>query len=327
MLRLMRHAVLQRQPFTARTAGAATSTAGLSLSRTEAAAPRLPLYPPPARRCPLSHRLTTTTNTNTDGATTTRAALRPPNGSDRVLLHSCCAPCSGAMIEEMHEQGLDVTIYFYNPNIHPRLEYTLRKNENKRFAEELGINFVDADYDADEFFRRAKGMEFDPERGPRCTMCFDMRLDKTAQYAATHGFPTFTTTNATSRWKDQDQVNSSGMRAGRMWGVEYWLYDWQTDRMTERKYQINADRSFYKQQYCGCSYSMRDSNAWREENGMEPIKIGTTFYEDPIADAAEEAREVVEGFFAEFDYRNQLRKEKRARRRVKTVDNKEEKST
>ena len=110
-------------------------------------------------------------------------------------------------------------------------------------------------------------------------------------------------TNATSRWKDQDQVNGSGVRAGKMWGVEYWLYDWQTDRMTERKYQINADRTFYKQQYCGCSYSMRDSNAWRAENGMPPIKIGTTFYEDPVADAAEESREVVEGFFAEFDHR------------------------
>lgn len=235
-----------------------------------------------------------------------------PDGAKRVLLHSCCAPCSGAMIEEMHSvAGLDVTIYFYNPNIHPRAEYNLRKDENKRYADTLGIPFVDDDYDVEEWYHRAKGMEFDPERGARCTMCFDMRLDRTAQYAATHGFHTFTTTNATSRWKDQDQVNSSGVRAGTMWGVPYWQYDWQTDQMTERKYQINANERFYKQQYCGCSYSLRDSNAWRKEQGMDPVKIGTTFYEDPVADAAEESREVVDGFFREFEHRNQLRRQKR----------------
>ena len=246
-----------------------------------------------------------------------RAAVTPPpNGARKVLLHSCCAPCSGAMIEEMHDTaGLDVTIYFYNPNIHPRAEYTLRKDENKRYADALGIPFIDADYDADEFFRRAKGMEFDPERGPRCTMCFDMRLDKTAQHAATHGFDTFTTTNATSRWKDQDQVNGSGVRAGKMWGVPYWEYDWQTDQMTERKYEINAKEKFYKQQYCGCTFSLRDSNAWRKEQGMDPIVIGGDYvYADPIADAAEESREVVEGFFKEFEYRNELRKDKRRKR-------------
>ena len=80
-------------------------------------------------------------------------------------------------------------------------------------------------------------------------MCFDMRFDRTALYASEHGFAVFTTTNATSRWKDQDQVNGSGLRAAAKYpGVEYWVYDWQTDAMTQRKYQINADNTFYKQQ-------------------------------------------------------------------------------
>jgi predicted adenine nucleotide alpha hydrolase (AANH) superfamily ATPase len=233
----------------------------------------------------------------------------------KVLLHSCCAPCSGAMIEEMAEQGHEMAIYFYNPNIHPRLEYNLRKEENKIFADKLGIQFIDEDYDVDIWYKKAKGMEFDPERGDRCTMCFDMRLDKTAQYAATHGFDTFTTTNATSRWKDVDQVNRSGIRASKMWGVDYWVYDWQTDRMTERKYEINAENTFYKQQYCGCSFSLRDSNQWRKEEGLEPIKIGTTFYHDPVEDSKEESREVVDAFFNEYDHRNQIRDIKREERR------------
>ena len=84
------------------------------------------------------------------------------------------------MIEEMAEQGHELSVYFYNPNIHPRQEYNLRKQENQQFCEKLGIDFIDEDYDADVWYKKARGMEMDPERGNRCTMCFDMRLDKTA---------------------------------------------------------------------------------------------------------------------------------------------------
>ena len=92
--------------------------------------------------------------------------------------------------------------------------------------------------------------------------------------------------------------------------------------MTERKYVINAKERFYKQQYCGCSYSLRDSNAWRAEHGMDPIEIGGDYYySDPSADAAEESCEVVEGFFEEFEFRNQLRKDKR-RKRLEKEDSK-----
>ena len=141
-----------------------------------------------------------------------------PEVGAKVLLHSCCAPCSGAMVEEMVEEGLDVTIYFYNPNIHPREEYEIRKEENKRFAVKLGIPFVDADYDVDEWYKRAEGMEWCPERGTRCSMCFDMRMERTALHCKEHGFTHFTTTNATSRWKDEAQVNASGIRAAARYG-------------------------------------------------------------------------------------------------------------
>lgn len=210
------------------------------------------------------------------------------------------------MVEEMVSAGHNVTIFFYNPNIHPRQEYDIRKNENKRFAEKLGISFVDADYDSDEFYARTRGMEYDPERGRRCSACFDMRMERTAEYAREHGFDCFTTTNATSRWKDQQQVNRSGLNAAAKFGFRpfYWKYDWQTDQMTQRKYRINAEQRFYKQEYCGCTYSLRDSNLWRKQQGIPPVKIGgdeaglgTRYYENPEADAAEESQEVVDSFF------------------------------
>lgn len=238
----------------------------------------------------------------------------PPNNCKKVLLHSCCAPCSGAMIKEMIEKDLEVTIFFYNPNIHPRKEYMIRKEENKKYAEKLNIPFVDADYDVEKWFDKAKGMEYDPERGERC-MCFDMRMEETAKYALENGFGVFTTTNATSRWKDINQVNASGIKVAKRLqdqGIKnaplYWVYDWQTDQMTARKYEISASEKFYKQEYCGCSFSLRDSNAWRKKEGIPPVRIGgkeaglgSRWFEDPIADAEEESQYVVDAFFKAAD--------------------------
>ena len=231
----------------------------------------------------------------------------PPPGVKRVLLHSCCAPCSGAMVEEMcaSDKLEKVTVFFYNPNIHPRKEYEIRKEENKRFCADLGIEFVDCDYDVDAWYERVKGMEYDPERGRRCTVCFDMRMERTALYAHEHGYDAIATTNATSRWKCAEQVDGSGQRAADKYpGLHYWAYDWQSDEMTLRKYHISAQRKFYKQEYCGCSYSLRDSNEWRKANGIPKIKIGgetaglgDRYFSDPIQDAQEESQEVVDEFF------------------------------
>ena len=101
-----------------------------------------------------------------------RQKLHLPNNADKLLLHSCCAPCSGEVMEALLYSAIDFTIFFYNPNIHPKREYDIRKNENIRFAEKYNIPFVDADYDRDHWFARAKGLELEPERGIRCTMCF-----------------------------------------------------------------------------------------------------------------------------------------------------------
>ncbi len=205
--------------------------------------------------------------------------LIPPNDEKRVLLHSCCAPCSGEVMEAMSRSGIEYTIFFYNPNIHPQKEYLIRKEENVRFAQKMHIPFVDADYDVDEWFSRARGLEWEPERGARCTACFDMRFDRTALYAVEHGFKVFTSCLGISRWKDMEQINSSGQRvASKYPGLTYWTYNWRKTGGSERMIQISKREKFYQQEYCGCIYSLRDTNQARVDRGFEKIKIGVRYY-------------------------------------------------
>ncbi len=206
-----------------------------------------------------------------------------PGGENKVLMHSCCAPCSGPLIEKMAESGIDLTIFFYNPNIHPKREYEIRKKENIRFAEKLGLDFVDADYDVQNWFARAKGMEREPERGIRCTMCFDMRFERTALYAYENNFKVITSSLGISRWKNMQQINDCGIKAaGNYEGVEYWTYNWRKDGGGARMYELAKEEEFYKQEYCGCIYSLRDTNEWRKKNDREEITIGEEFYKNKI---------------------------------------------
>ncbi len=210
---------------------------------------------------------------------TERLKLPVPDGVTKVLLHSCCAPCSGEVIEAMMASGLDLTIYFYNPNIHPREEYLLRKEENIRFAEKHSIPFIDADYDTDNWFQRVKGLEWEPERGKRCTECFDMRFERTALYAHEHDFPLFTSCLGISRWKDMEQINGCGHRvAARYEGLSYWDYNWRKQGGSNRMIEISKREHFYQQEYCGCIYSLRDTNKHRREQGREMIELGKVFY-------------------------------------------------
>jgi predicted adenine nucleotide alpha hydrolase (AANH) superfamily ATPase len=209
----------------------------------------------------------------------TRPILELPEGKKRLLLHSCCAPCSGEVMEALRISGIDYTIFFYNPNIHPRPEYELRKNENVRFAEKHQVPFIDADYDKDNWFLRAKGMENEPERGIRCTMCFDMRFERTALYAFENGFDTISSSLGISRWKNMEQINDCGLRAAAAYpGLSYWTYNWRKGGGSERMLHISKEEQFYQQEYCGCAYSLRDTNRWRLANGRERIKIGVKYY-------------------------------------------------
>lgn len=197
----------------------------------------------------------------------------------KLLLHSCCAPCAGDLMLRMKASNIDVTIFFYNPNIHPKKEYEIRKQENIRYAEKLSIPFIDADYDLQNWFARVKGLEYSPERGERCTKCFDMRFERTALYAHEHGFEIFTSSLGISRWKNMEQINDCGIRcANRYNNLTYWTYNWRKADGAKRMYDIAKEENFYKQEYCGCIYSLRDTNIWRVKNNRAEIEIAKEFY-------------------------------------------------
>lgn len=211
--------------------------------------------------------------------TKNREKLTLPDGAQKLLLHSCCAPCSGEVMETLIESGIDFSIFFYNPNIHPVKEYLIRKEENIRFAEKHQIPFIDCDYDTDNWFERAKGMENEPEKGIRCTMCFDMRFERTALYAHEHGFPVISSSLGISRWKNMQQINDCGIRAASHYPeLMYWDYNWRKSGGANRMIEISKREEFYQQEYCGCVYSLRDTNRWRMSNGRDRIKLGVKFY-------------------------------------------------
>lgn len=205
--------------------------------------------------------------------------LQTPHGLAPLLLHTCCAPCSGDMIQTLHRSGIALTIFFYNPNIHPQQEYVIRKEESKRFADRLGIPFVDADYDVDNWMARIRGLENEPERGQRCTVCFNVRLERSALYAHENGFPVMATSLGISRWKDMQQVYACGLQAAARYDdVLFWDYNWRKQGGSQRMVELSKREQFYKQEYCGCVYSLRDMNQRRQEKGEEAIQIGQKTY-------------------------------------------------
>ena len=155
-----------------------------------------------------------------------RPKLELPNGGKKLLLHSCCAPCAGEIMEAIAASNIETTIYFYNPNIHPREEYEIRKDENITFAD------------------------------------------------------TFATTLGISRWKDLEQINASGLKAANRYNdLDFWDFNWRKQGGSARMLEISKQEKFYKQEYCGCVYSLRDTNRWRKSQGREIIKRGINFYE------------------------------------------------
>ena len=199
-------------------------------------------------------------------------------GERTVLLHTCCAPCSSAIVEAMMQNGITPVIYYCNPNIYPLEEYEIRKEECTRYAKALGLEIVDADYDHENWLEAMKGMENEPERGGRCLRCFKLRLLRTAQYARKRGIKVITTTLASSRWKSLEQINEAGQ-----WAVSkandiietvdnlneetiipptdcdviWWDQNWRKGGLQERRNQILKEYDFYNQLYCGCEFSMR----------------------------------------------------------------------
>ena len=205
--------------------------------------------------------------------------IQAPMGETTVLLHTCCAPCSSAIIEALLQNGLTPVIYYCNPNIYPHEEYEIRKNECTRYAQSLGLEIVDADYDHEGWLAEMKGLESEPERGGRCLKCFRLRLLSTARYARERGIKVITTTLASSRWKSLDQINEAGIWACSQLGEQetpvWWDQNWRKNGLQERRLQIIKEYDFYNQRYCGCEFSMRKDDLTSMQSSLTSEGTGS----------------------------------------------------
>ncbi len=179
-----------------------------------------------------------------------------PKG-ERLLLHSCCAPCSSACLERLKDT-FEVTVLYYNPNIDDRAEYEKRKAEQIRFLEETGwADFLDCDHDSAAFEKMAKGLEEEPERGKRCYLCYALRLNKTAETAKKNGFAWFATTLTLSPHKNAEWLNELGASAAKAQGINYLPTDFKKKGGYPRSIELSKEYNLYRQDFCGCKYGKR----------------------------------------------------------------------
>ena len=189
--------------------------------------------------------------------------LEVPPGNGRILLHSCCAPCSGAILECMVENGLKPVVFFSNSNIDTEEEFLKRLGEVRRYCGTLGLEVVADSYDHGDWLSAVKGLENEPERGARCLKCFKYRLLRAARYASENGFGLLTTSLASSRWKSLEQVDEAGRSAVGQIGddggkdLQWWPQNWRKGGLQPRRSEIIKEQGFYNQTWCGCEFSKK----------------------------------------------------------------------
>lgn len=180
----------------------------------------------------------------------------------RLLLHSCCGPCSSYVISYLADY-FDLDVIYYNPNIYPENEYILRKKEQIRLIEELdtknNLGFVDSEYDPDVFISIAKGLEGEKEGGVRCGECIKQRLEKTALYASEKGYDYFTTTLSVSPHKNAQLINKLGFELEEKYGISYLPADFKKKGGFLKSIELAKEHELYRQDYCGCKYSLVES--------------------------------------------------------------------
>ena len=186
----------------------------------------------------------------------------PPEEIPRLLLHSCCAPCSSYVLEYLSNY-FSITVFYYNPNIFPEEEFYKRQKEQETLIEKIPakhpVSFLGAGYDGEKFYAAAKGLEDAPEGGERCFRCYELRLKAAAKQARAGGYDYFTTTLSISPLKDAQKLNEIGERLGREYGVCYLPSDFKKKNGYKRSVELSKEYGLYRQDYCGCIYSKRPS--------------------------------------------------------------------
>jgi len=188
--------------------------------------------------------------------------LKLPAKNKKLLLHTCCAPCSAHIIFALREAKIDFSVFFYNPNIFPQKEYNIRKNELIRYCQKNKLSLIIAESEKNQrqWEDSVRGLELEPERGKRCSRCITHRLEKVARYAFQNDYDIIATTLSGSKWKDPILVGESGEISVKEYiGVDYWSVDWRKHIDPELEKIIGKEESFYRQKYCGCFYSIGDN--------------------------------------------------------------------
>ncbi len=179
----------------------------------------------------------------------------------KLLLHVCCAPCSSYVLEYLNKY-LDITVFYYNPNISSYDEYEKRLNEEKRFVKDYpfdsNINVIDWKYDNDKYEEVIKGLENEKEGGKRCLICYRMRLEETAKYAKENGFDFFTTTLTISPYKNSNVLNEIGKELEEKYNIKYLYSDFKKKNGYKRSIELSHEYNLYRQNYCGCKYSIKN---------------------------------------------------------------------
>ena len=171
-----------------------------------------------------------------------------------ILIHACCAPDAAVVIERLSDE-YNILICFYNPNIHPQKEYTLRLDEMVRIAEDMNVELVDCEYDDKNWFKLIRGLETEPEKGLRCDVCFEIRLRKTAEIARDKGIDVFTTVLTVSPHKNAQKINQIGTKLGKEYGVQFLEADFKKKDGFKRSIELSRQFGLYRQDYCGCLFS------------------------------------------------------------------------
>ena len=177
-----------------------------------------------------------------------------------LLIHSCCAPCSSYVLEYLSEY-FKITVFYYNPNIYPESEYTKRIAEQQKLIRDMEfrypVSFLAGKYDKEKFYEMAAGMEDLKEGGARCMKCCELRLSEAAGQAAAGGFDYFTTTLSISPMKNAQKLNEIGLRVGEEYSVKYLVSDFKKKNGYKRSIELSKEYGLYRQDYCGCEFSMR----------------------------------------------------------------------
>ena len=185
----------------------------------------------------------------------------------KLLLHSCCAPCSSYVLEYLSNY-FDITVFYYNPNIFPENEYTKRILEQQTLISDMKVkhpvSFLAGNYDRDRFFQIAEGLEHLREGGERCFKCYELRLEEAAKIAKDAGFDYFTTTLSISPLKNADKLNEIGTKLAYKYGVQYLQSDFKKKNGYKRSIELSNEYGLYRQDYCGCEYSFRDRQKQKE---------------------------------------------------------------